>query len=205
MLFPSNGYQYTSAASATSWQWATAHAEMNFYQGKISIKETGSGTKTVTFGPGGYPSAVLVLQTDGNLVIYPNSADFLANTGAVWASNTRIALNAGAGTAPIAVTSPLYRGAQRTLRPAGWANLAGVPGSPGARDHGVRLPGGGNRAAEAVARAGVSRNLAMDLDDRLGAPRFLIHDRDPVLTTAFGEVLKAEGLRIIPPCRGRLG
>jgi hypothetical protein len=88
VLFPSNGHQYTSAASATSWQWATAHAEMNFYQGKISIKETGSGTSTVIFGPGGYPSAVLVLQTDGNLVIYQNSADFLANTGAVWASNT---------------------------------------------------------------------------------------------------------------------
>ena len=88
VLFPSNGHQYTSAASATTWQWTAAHGEMNFYQGKISIKETGSGTSTVTFGPGGYPSAVLVLQTDGNLVIYPNSADFLANTGAVWASNT---------------------------------------------------------------------------------------------------------------------
>ena len=27
--------------------------------------------------------------------------------------------------------------------------------------------------------------------------RFLIHDRDPVFTTGFGEVFKAEGLRII--------
>jgi transposase InsO family protein len=42
-----------------------------------------------------------------------------------------------------------------------------------------------------------ARNLAMDLGDRLGTPRFLIHDRDPVLTAAFGEVFKAEGLRII--------
>jgi putative transposase len=42
-----------------------------------------------------------------------------------------------------------------------------------------------------------ARNLAMDLGDRLGTLRFLIHDRDPVFTTAFGEVLKAEGLRII--------
>jgi putative transposase len=42
-----------------------------------------------------------------------------------------------------------------------------------------------------------ARNLAMDLDDRLGAFRFLIHDRDPVFTTAFGEVFKAEGLRVI--------
>ncbi len=43
-----------------------------------------------------------------------------------------------------------------------------------------------------------ARNLAMDLGDRLGTMRFLIHDRDPVFTTVFGEVFKAEGLRIIP-------
>jgi putative transposase len=49
-------------------------------------------------------------------------------------------------------------------------------------------------AAWAVRQA---RNLAMDLDDRLGTMRFLTHDRDPVFTTACGEVLKSEGLRII--------
>jgi putative transposase len=37
----------------------------------------------------------------------------------------------------------------------------------------------------------------MDLGDRLGTLRFLIHDRDPVVTTAFGEVFRSEGLRII--------
>ena len=42
-----------------------------------------------------------------------------------------------------------------------------------------------------------ARNLAMDLGDRLGTLRFLIHDRDPLFTTAFDEVFKAEGLRII--------
>ena len=42
-----------------------------------------------------------------------------------------------------------------------------------------------------------ARNLAMDLDDRLGTMRFLIHDRDPVFTAAFDEVFKSEGLRII--------
>ena len=42
-----------------------------------------------------------------------------------------------------------------------------------------------------------ARNLAMDLSDRLGTLRFLIHDRDPLFTTAFGEVFKAEALRII--------
>jgi putative transposase len=42
-----------------------------------------------------------------------------------------------------------------------------------------------------------ARYLAMDLGDRLAALRFLIHDRDPLFTTAFGEVFKAEGLRVI--------
>jgi putative transposase len=42
-----------------------------------------------------------------------------------------------------------------------------------------------------------ARNLAMDLDDRLDTLRFLIRDRDPLFTTAFGEVFKAEDLRII--------
>jgi len=42
-----------------------------------------------------------------------------------------------------------------------------------------------------------ARNLAMDLDDRLGTLRFLIHDRDPLFTTAFAEVFKAEDLRNI--------
>ena len=37
----------------------------------------------------------------------------------------------------------------------------------------------------------------MDLGDRLGTLRFLIRDRDPVVTTAFGEVFKSEGRRII--------
>jgi len=37
----------------------------------------------------------------------------------------------------------------------------------------------------------------MDLGDRLGTLRFLIHDRDPLFTTAFGEVFMAEELRII--------
>jgi transposase InsO family protein len=37
----------------------------------------------------------------------------------------------------------------------------------------------------------------MDPGDRLCTLRFFIHDRDPLFTTAFGEVFKAEGLRIV--------
>src|SRR5689334_12283075 len=47
-----------------------------------------------------------------------------------------------------------------------------------------------------------ARNLVMDLGDRLGTLRFLIHDRDPLFTAAFGEVFKAEGLRIITTLPG---
>jgi putative transposase len=42
-----------------------------------------------------------------------------------------------------------------------------------------------------------ARNLTMDLGDRLGTLRFLIHDRDPLFTAAFAEVFKSEGMRII--------
>ena len=40
-------------------------------------------------------------------------------------------------------------------------------------------------------------NLAMELEDRIGALRFLIHDRDPVFTAAFDEVFQADGLRVV--------
>jgi putative transposase len=66
-------------------------------------------------------------------------------------------------------------------------------------EHGTRrlhLAGVTARPAGAWA-AQQARNLAMDLGDRVGTLRFLIHDRDPVFTTAFGEVFRSEGLRII--------
>jgi hypothetical protein len=50
-----------------------------------------------------------------------------------------------------------------------------------------------------------ARNLAMDLGERLGTLRFLIRDRDPLFTTAFDEVFKAEELQIIKTCRRRRG
>ncbi|MDL4819306.1 integrase core domain-containing protein [Actinomadura opuntiae] len=42
-----------------------------------------------------------------------------------------------------------------------------------------------------------ARNLAIDLGERVDTLLFLIHDRDPLFTTAFAEVFKADGLRII--------
>ena len=50
-----------------------------------------------------------------------------------------------------------------------------------------------------------ARNLAMDLGDRLAALRFLVHDRDPVFTTAFGEALRSEGCGSSSSCRRRRG
>lgn len=89
VLFPSNGHQYGSASSSTAWQWTTDHGEMSFYQGYITIEETGTGTSTTALGSSGYPNAVLTLQKDGNLVIYQNAADATAaDTGAIWASTT---------------------------------------------------------------------------------------------------------------------
>ena len=41
---------------------------------------------------------------------------------------------------------------------------------------------GPRKAAWAVQQA---RNLAMDLGERIGTLRFVIHDRDPLFTTAF--------------------
>jgi putative transposase len=42
-----------------------------------------------------------------------------------------------------------------------------------------------------------ARNLTMDLGEHISTLRFVIHDRDPLFTTVFAEVFKAEGLRII--------
>ncbi|MEV1171377.1 integrase core domain-containing protein [Nonomuraea sp. NPDC049784] len=42
-----------------------------------------------------------------------------------------------------------------------------------------------------------ARNLVMDLGDRIAGLRFVIHDRDPLFTSAFREVFEAEGLRLV--------
>jgi transposase InsO family protein len=42
-----------------------------------------------------------------------------------------------------------------------------------------------------------ARNLLMDLDDRGGKMRFLIHDRDKKFSAAFDAIFASEGVRII--------
>jgi putative transposase len=66
-------------------------------------------------------------------------------------------------------------------------------------EHGTRRPHLAGVTAHPTGAWAVqqARNLAMDLGERLGTLRFLIHDRDPLFTAAFGEVFKAEELRII--------
>jgi transposase InsO family protein len=43
-----------------------------------------------------------------------------------------------------------------------------------------------------------ARNVVMDLGERIARLRFVNHDRDPLFTSAFREIFKAEGLREIP-------
>jgi hypothetical protein len=50
-----------------------------------------------------------------------------------------------------------------------------------------------------------ARNLVMDLGERIAGLRFVIHDRDPLFTSAFREVFKLQGCGSSPPCRGRQG
>jgi hypothetical protein len=88
-LFPSDGTQYPTATSSTSPQWTTTGAKMTFYQGLLTIKDTGTKTTTTTFGTSGNPSGILTLQKDGNLVIYPDTATAdAANGNALWSSHT---------------------------------------------------------------------------------------------------------------------
>jgi len=64
-------------------------------------------------------------------------------------------------------------------------------------EHGTRRlhPGGVTAHPTGAWAVQQARNLAIDLGDRLGTLRFLIHDRDPLFTAAFGEVFKADGIR----------
>ncbi|WP_432990985.1 LamG-like jellyroll fold domain-containing protein [Dactylosporangium sp. CA-233914] len=72
----------TTYTSGTTW---TAHCgAMTFSQGLLTITTTCARHTSTTYGATGYPNAVLTLQTDGNLVIYPTAA----HTNKLWASAT---------------------------------------------------------------------------------------------------------------------
>lgn len=85
ILFPSDNTNYVSGATT----WTSPCSTMTFSQGQLSILETckNKGTR-VDFGSTGYPDAVLVLQTDGNLVIYKTSTASHTASNSLWSSGT---------------------------------------------------------------------------------------------------------------------
>ncbi|MFI5908168.1 LamG-like jellyroll fold domain-containing protein [Dactylosporangium sp. NPDC051541] len=66
--------------------WRTRGATMTFANGLLTVTETGSGVISKPYGTPGYPNAVLTLQADGNLVIYPDSSRTFGT--ATWSSGT---------------------------------------------------------------------------------------------------------------------
>ncbi|RAJ28920.1 D-mannose binding lectin, partial [Kitasatospora sp. SolWspMP-SS2h] len=78
VLFPSDNTNYPSGSS-----WSTARATMKFEQGLLTITKANGGTWTR--GSTGYPNAVLTLQNDGNLGIYPQPAHQLGT--ALWSAD----------------------------------------------------------------------------------------------------------------------
>jgi hypothetical protein len=100
--------------------------------------------------------------------------------------------------------------------------VAGVPESPGPRNHRLRLPhhrydpiddallAGVDRARHEEARLGgvaakpdspwvtqLARNLVMDLQEERRDVRFLVHDQDTKFTASFDEVFASEDIRVI--------
>jgi putative transposase len=62
-------------------------------------------------------------------------------------------------------------------------------------EHGTRRPHLAGVTAHPTGAWAVqqARNLALDLGDRLGPLRFLVHDRDPLFTAAFGRCSRPKG------------
>ena len=83
IIFPSDNTNYASGST-----WTARCATMTFTAGLLSVRETCSKSATVYYGASGYPDAVLVLQADGNLVIYKTSTSAHTGANALWASAT---------------------------------------------------------------------------------------------------------------------
>jgi hypothetical protein len=66
--------------------WTGASTGMVFDDGVLSITDNSTGATIFARGSKGHPNATLILQTDGNLVIYPGAAQ--TNGTALWASGT---------------------------------------------------------------------------------------------------------------------
>ncbi|MFE0459422.1 LamG-like jellyroll fold domain-containing protein [Kitasatospora sp. NPDC058965] len=80
-LMPSDNASYPSGTT-----WTASRATMTLNAGQLTIHQTGSASGTWTQGATGNPNAVLAMQTDGNLVIYPQPARTFGT--ALWASGT---------------------------------------------------------------------------------------------------------------------
>lgn len=89
--FVSDGTQYPSGST-----WSTANARMSFSNGVLTITNKANNAVFFTAGAPGHPNAVLVLQNDGNFVLY---SDGSASHTALWAvhsgSGSPFTVNAG--------------------------------------------------------------------------------------------------------------
>jgi hypothetical protein len=79
------GFPLGTTVYPTGSTWTNGTVTMTFNQGALTISNASDGALRATFGPGGLPTAYLVLQTDGNLVIYNDVAN---PTSAPWATGT---------------------------------------------------------------------------------------------------------------------
>jgi hypothetical protein len=81
VMFESDDTNYTSGST-----WSTAHGKLTFSNGYLAVTETGSGSATVKFGATGTSASVFTVQSDGNLVIYPQAAH--TDGTALWGAKT---------------------------------------------------------------------------------------------------------------------
>ena len=98
IAFPSDNTQYPTGST-----WTRGAAVMSFNQGQLNI--TVAGTTMYTKGTATSPNAVLVLQSDGNLVAYPTAANATAGTSALWGTGTNYGAAACCSSRPTATSS----------------------------------------------------------------------------------------------------